>query len=151
MRSDRLWHIRVDRWCQVTTPLTYDLDESVTTVLNGSGNGTAIISPGQPAAPGSGVGAARYSGLAWEVAAVAVSVATNVAEAQASVYVSRGILASGAANFQGQTAQGSTGDTCSLSATLIPGDWITVTWTGGDAGSLATMRVTGSVTAPGAM
>jgi len=128
---------------------TFDLDENVAITLDGSGNGTAMITPGQAGAPGSGVGAARYSGLTWAVSAVAVSVATNVAEAQAACYVSRGIQAAGPAELQGQTQQGSTGDTCSLTASLVPGDWITVKWTGGDAGAVATMRVTGTVTPPG--
>jgi hypothetical protein len=129
--------------------LTTDLDENVAVTLDGSGNGTARISPGQAAAPGSGVGAARYSGLTWALTAVAVSVATNTAEAEASCYVSRGIQAAGPNELQGTTQQGSTGDTCTVTASLLPGDWVTVKWAGGDAGAVATMRVTGTVTVPG--
>ena len=127
----------------------YDLNENFTCTLNGSGNGTARISPGQPGSPGSGVGASRNSGLLWNIEGVAVSVATNVLESKASAYVSYGIQSAGAADLQGTTQLGSTGDTCTCTATLRPGDWITVTWTGGDANQIATARVFGTVTPPG--
>lgn len=127
----------------------FDLNESFTVTLNGSGNGTARISPGQPAAPGSGVGASRNSGLLWNLSGIAVSVATNVAEAQAQAYISYGIQSNGPGDLQGQTQEGSTGDTCTVTATLRPGDWVTVSWTGGDAGQVATARVFGTVTPPG--
>lgn len=127
----------------------YPLNENITVILNSAGNGIARISPGQPGAPGSGVGAARNSGLLWQLEGIAVSVATNVIEAQASAYVSYGIQSNGQADLQGQTQQGSTGDTCSVTAVLRPGDWVTVVWTGGDAGANATMRVFGTVTPPG--
>jgi hypothetical protein len=136
-------------------PTSYQLaDETVSITLNGSGNGPARISPGQPS-PGGGVGASRNSGLTWTVTGVAVSVqplpghTVPVNEAQASAYISMGIQANGPNEFQGQTAQGSTGDTCTLAQTLRPGDWITVIWTGGDAGAIATMRVIGTVNPPG--
>lgn len=125
------------------------LSENVSVVLDGSGNGITRISPGQPGAPGSGVGASRYSGLSWDVEGVYVSVSTQVAEATATCYVSYGIQSVNPADGQGTTVTGSTGDTCSLSATLRPGDWVTVKWTGGDPGSLATMRVFGTVNPPG--
>jgi hypothetical protein len=133
----------------MTTPSPYQLNENVSVTLNGSGNGTARISPGQAGAPGSGVGAGRNSGLTWSLAGVAVSVATNVAEAGADCYVSYGIQSAGAADLQGTTIQGSTGDTCAVTSELRPGDWVTVTWTGGDAGAVATMRVFGTVNPPG--
>lgn len=131
--------------------LTDDLDENLSILLDGSGNGTAQLTPGQAGSPGSGVGASRYSGLVWQLSAVAVSVATNNKEAQASCYVSRGIQAANANTFQGQTQQGSTGDTCTVTANLRPGDWIIVKWAGGDPGAVATMRVTGTVQLPGGM
>jgi hypothetical protein len=127
----------------------YTLSENFTVTLNGSGNGTARISPGQPGAPGSGVGAGRNSGLLWNVDGVAVSVATNTAESNANAFVSYGIMSAGPPDLQGNTQQGSTGDTCTFSASLRPGDWITVTWTGGDPGQVATARVFGTVTPPG--
>lgn len=137
----------------MTTPspvASFPLNENVQVALNGSGNGTARISPGQPASPGSGVGAGRNSGLTWDLSGIAVSVATNVAEAQAQAYVSYGVQSAGPADLQGQTQEGSTGDTCTVTATLRPGDWVTVVWTGGDAGKVATMRVFGTVNPPGA-
>ena len=126
-----------------------DLNEPVSVKLDGSGNGTARISPGQAGAPGSGVGAGRNSGLLWQVPGIAVSVATNVAEAQAKAYISYGIQSATANDLQGQTPTGSTGDTCTVNATLRPGDWVTVVWAGGDANAIATMRVFGTVTPPG--
>lgn len=133
----------------MTSPAPYDLNESVSIKLDGSGNGSARISPGQAGSPGSGVGASRNSGLLWSLAGVAVSVLTNTNEAQASCYISYGIQSAGASDFQGTTLSGSTGDTCTVTATLRPGDWITVTWQGGDPNATATMRVFGSVTPPG--
>jgi len=133
----------------MSTPGTNDLNESVSIRLNGSGNGTARISPGQPGAPGSGVGASRNSGFRWSVAGVAVSVATNTNEAQAACYISYGVQSAGPLDLQGQTQTGSTGDTCTVSANLRPGDWVTVTWTGGDPNALATMRVFGTLELPG--
>jgi hypothetical protein len=130
-------------------PESYPLSEQVTIVLNGSGNGTAKISPGQPGAPGSGVGAGRNSGLVWNVTGIFVGVATNVAEAQAVAYISYGILSQTKGDAQGQTQTGSTGDTCTVNASLRPGDWVSVNWTGGDANALATMRVFGTVQPPG--
>jgi len=134
----------------MTTPAaSFPLNENVQVTLDGSGNGTARISPGQAGSPGSGVGAGRNSGLTWDLAGIAVSVATNVRESQASAYVSYGVQSSGPADFQGQTQQGSTGDTCTVTATLRPGDWATVKWTDGDVGQVATMRVFGTVNPPG--
>lgn len=133
----------------MTSPSAYNLDEYATVTLNGSGGGTARISPGQAGAPGSGVGAGRNSGLLWNVDAVSVNVATAVAQAQASLYVSYGIQSNGPNDFQGQTPTGSTGDTCTLGVTVRPGDWITVIWTGGDPGAIATMKLFGTVTPPG--
>jgi hypothetical protein len=133
----------------VTTPGTNDLNENVSVILDGSGNGSARISPGQPGAPGSGVGASRNSGLRWNVAGVAVSVATHVSESVAECLISYGIQSATQLDFQGQTQTGSSGDTCTVSASLRPGDWITVTWAGGDPGAIATMRVFGTLELPG--
>lgn len=133
----------------MTSPSPYPLSEQISVLLDGSGNGKAIISPGQPGAPGCGVGAGRNSGLLWQLEGVAVQVATNVAEATAECFVSYGIQSNGAGDSQGVTLQGSTGDTCSVTATIRPGDWVTVVWSGGDAGASATMRVFGTVIPPG--
>jgi len=135
----------------VTTPqiAAYQIKgERATVTLDGSGNGTARISPGAPS-PGGGVGVARNSGLTWSVSGIAVSVSTNNLEAQASAYISYGIQSATQDDFVGSTITGSTGDTCTLDAELKPGDWITVIWKGGDAGATATFRVLGTVNPPG--
>lgn len=129
-------------------------DETATVTLDGSGNGTASVSPGSPSR-GGGVGVGRNSGLTWDVVGVAVSVAPLTGQtdpllnASASCYLSYGIQSATPADFQGQTAAGSTGDTDTLTATIRPGDWITVKWKGGDPGAIATMRILGTVNPPG--
>jgi hypothetical protein len=35
-----------------------------------------------------------------------------------------------------------------MTQNLLPNDWVSVTWKGGDAGAVATMRLTGKVTIP---
>lgn len=133
----------------MTTPISpYPITDSVSVILDGSGDGTARITPGQPA-QGGGVGAGRNSGLTWNVTGVAVSVSTNVSEASCSVYLSYGIQSASQNDFQGTTITGSTGDTDTVTAQLRPGDWLTAVWSGGDAGSVATMRVIGTVNPPG--
>jgi hypothetical protein len=141
----------------VTTPAiqSYPLDDSVTVTLDGSGNGVAKWTPGQTAsnvADAGGASPGRNSGYSANVTGVGVSVLTNVAEAQASCYVSFGIQSATANDFQGQTQTGSTGDTCTVNTgALRPGDWITVKWTGGDANGVATMKLFGTVNPPGGM
>jgi hypothetical protein len=133
----------------VTTPDPYPLHEQASVKLDGSGNGTVRISPGLPGAPGSGVGASRNSGLLWNVTGIGVSVVTNTAEAVCKAYISYGVQSAAAGDFQGQTQTGSTGDTCTVNASLRPGDWITLVWSGGDANAVATARIFGTVTPPG--
>jgi hypothetical protein len=87
-------------------------------------------------------------GQTWDVSNVFVSAATNVNEAQATIYFSRGIQSTSPTDALGQTATGSSGDTYSNAFTARPGDWITVKWSGGDAGAIATMTVKGSVNIP---
>lgn len=118
---------------------TVDLYEVVQIKLNGSGNGTASLSPVGP----------RTGGVRWQVSAVSVRVATNTAEAGAICYVSYGQLNTADISQKGQTSLGSTGDTCGLSITLRPGDYVSVKWTGGDANAIATMILTGTIFPPG--
>jgi len=134
----------------VSSPASYQLNgETRSVTLDGSGNGTARWTPGAPGAPGSGVGAARQGGYSTDVTGVAVKVSTNVLEAGCSVYVSYGIQSANPDNFLGSTFTGSTGDTCSMSEHLVPQDWITAVWTGGDPGAIATMRILGTANPPG--
>src|SRR5260370_23252961 len=53
----------------------FPINEEVSVTLDGSGNGTARITPGQPAR-GGGVGAGRNSGLSWALTAANVSAST---------------------------------------------------------------------------
>jgi hypothetical protein len=116
------------------------LDDSVTITLDGSGNGTAKIT-----VPGT-----RYGGgPTWTVAQVAVKVLTNTLEATAQLYLSRGTSVFTQADFVSQTQLGSTGDTCALNVEAMqPNDWLSVTWTGGDPGQIATMTVKGIINVP---
>jgi len=116
-----------------------DLNESAQVTLDGSGNGTARLTPR---------GGTRNSGYIWHPNTLFVSCSTNTLEAQAVAYVSYGIQSNAPTDAIGQTLSGSTGDTCGMTQNLRPGDWITVKWTGGDPGAIATMRVTGSVDIP---
>jgi hypothetical protein len=106
------------------------LPGSVTVVLNGSGNGTAKIGP---------VGARET----WYAAVASVSVSTNVKEAACRIYVGDQPIAS---NFADGTLSGSTGDaTGRVSAAPITlGRYVWAVWTGGDAGAVATLSVTGT-------
>src|ERR1700733_1937191 len=80
----------------------------------------------------------------WQPANATVSVATNVSEAQCSVYM--GTVAN-PATLLGQTALGSTGDTCGFGAVdMQTGMQITAVWTGGDPGSVATLTINGTYT-----
>lgn len=126
------------------TLITADLNESASVTLDSNGNGTARLSPF----------GTRYSGYTWQPDMCFVSVAPTganpapVNNASATAYVSYGVFSAQPTDAIGNTATGSTGDTCSMSQTLRPNDWVTVKWTGGDAGAIATMRITGHVTIP---
>lgn len=122
------------------TPKQYNLRETVSIKLDGSGNGTARITPVGP----------RNGGLSWQVSGVSVSAATNVLEASGNLFVSFGIQSSGALDQMANTSKASSGDSCALpGVNLRPGDWITFVWSGGDAGATASMVVTGIVNPPG--
>jgi hypothetical protein len=101
------------------------------TVLSVSGNGTAQIGPSR----------VREH---WQVSAVAVSVATQVKEASCSVYIGTSV---GPTTFVGNTATGSSGDTCGCGGIDIqPGTFIYAVWDNGDSGETATMTVFGTYT-----
>jgi hypothetical protein len=99
--------------------------------LSGSGNGTAQIGPSR----------VREH---WQVSAVAVSVATQTKEASCSVYIGTSV---GPATFVGNTATGSSGDTCGCGGIDIqPGTLIFAVWENGDADETATITVFGTYT-----
>jgi hypothetical protein len=102
---------------------------TVTTVLDGSGNGTASIGPIGPRE-------------VWSPQVASVSVATNENEAACKTYVGDPI----SPIFVDSTLSGSTGDsTDRISAYQVPLGWkIWATWTGGDPGAVATLSVAGT-------
>jgi hypothetical protein len=83
--------------------------------------------------------------VSWQPSTIAVSVATNVAEAQCNLYLGIGPFPG---SLLGATSTGSTGDSTDCSATVWPGQELIAVWTGGDPGSIATMSVFGTKTVP---
>lgn len=105
-------------------PFTY----TATVTLNGSGAGTASAGP-------------QFPRESWDVSVASVSVATNTSEAQCKV--SQGATAG--QTFVDGTTWGSTGDsTSNFSAPVYLGSKVFAAWTGGDAGAVATLTVTGT-------
>lgn len=107
-----------------------------TVTLDGSGNGVARIGP-------------QRVREHWQPTSASVSVATNTAEAQCSIFMG---TVMNAATFLGQTATGSTGDTCGFGGQdMQSGMNIFAQWKGGDPGAVATVVVNGTYTigAPG--
>jgi hypothetical protein len=119
--------------------LSSPLYENNQVTLDVNGNGQCGVTPY----------GTRNGGLTWDVTAVSVLVSDDTIEAQASAYLSYGIQDTDPQDFLGQTATGSSGDTCGIGQTIRPGDWITVVWSGGVPGAIATMRITGTVNPPG--
>lgn len=106
------------------------LPGAVTIVLNGSGKGTAKLGP---------VGAREV----WNPLTASVSCATNVKEAQCQIFV--GDLPT-PNNFVDGTLSGSTGDSTGRVAGMpvTLGWFVWAVWSGGDAGTVATLNVRGS-------
>jgi hypothetical protein len=127
----------------------YPITDSVSVTLDVNGNGTATITPGQ-ASPGGGVGIARNSGYSWDITGTYVSASEDTSQATATTYISYGIQSTNPEDAVGTTALGSSGDTGTFTAHLLPGDWVTTQWAGGTPGAIATMKITGTVNPPGA-
>lgn len=102
---------------------------SAFTTLDGAGNGTVQLGP-------------QRVREHWQVENVGVSVETAIAEAQCSVNV--GSPPANPGNFFGQTATGSTGDTCAVGEDIVTGQLVMVQWTGGDPGAIATATIYGT-------
>jgi hypothetical protein len=121
-----------------------DLNENQSVTLDSNGNGKVTFSPH----------GTRYSGYDWRPMNLFVSVqpapgnSAIINQASATAYVSYGVQSATPSDAIGTTILGSSGDTCGMTQTLKPGDWITVVWTGGDAGAIATARVTGQADLP---
>lgn len=105
---------------------------SNTVVLDGSGGARVKVGP---------TGAREV----WSPLAASVSVSSNVAEAQCKIYVGDQPTA---ANYIDGTLSGSTGDsTGRVSGSQVPLGWfVWAVWSGGDAGAVATLNVTGTKT-----
>lgn len=112
------------------------------TVLDGSGNGIAVCGP-------SGLGSA------WVPAQVAVGTATSVSTPVAYLYLGpllpvtalKALLATSQVSQLGGTSNGAN-DSIGLLGIQVPqGQALIVQWLGGDAGTTATMTVTGQQTA----
>lgn len=104
------------------------IDESTTVVLDGSGNGTAILGP-------------QRVREKWTLTYASVSASTAVVEATCTLY--RGIGTVRGKRISG-TATGSSGDTCGLAnMELQPGQTLLAVFTGGDAGAVATLNAYG--------
>jgi hypothetical protein len=104
------------------------LNVSAQVTLDGSGNGAASIGPLSP-------------GEVWSGLTAAVRVATNVNEAICSIYSG---AAATAGYGRGATTWGSTGDSTSQLSEVRVGGQVFAVWTGGDAGQVATLTVTGT-------
>ena len=107
---------------------TVGLTETVTVVLDGSGNGTAKVGPLS----------ARET---WTPATVQVYTATNTLEAECAIYAGDSVRS---ATFRGATLNGSTGDSATLAEKIHVGAQVFAVWSGGDAGTVATLVVTGT-------
>lgn len=104
---------------------------SITTVLNGSGNGVASIGP-------------QRVREHWQLISAAVQVATEVKQAVCNLYVGSTM---GQATFFATTINGSGGDTCGFGGMDIqPGMQVWAQWVGGDANETATLTITGTYT-----
>jgi hypothetical protein len=105
--------------------------QTANVVLDVNGNGQVSLGPMRPREH-------------WQLTGAGVSVSTNVKEARCAIYAGPQIAAS---TFFGQTYTGSTGDTCGLGGLDIQsGMMVFAKWTGGDAGSTATLTVYGTYT-----
>jgi hypothetical protein len=104
-----------------------------TVILDGSGNGVASLGP-------------QRVREHWQPTGASVSVATQTNEAQCSIFMGTTMNAT---TFLGQTATGSSGDTCGFAGgnqDMQTGMKIFAQWKGGDPGSVATVIVNGTYT-----
>jgi hypothetical protein len=106
------------------------LNESAIVVLSGSGAGTAKVGP-------------LSAREVWSPSNVHVSVSTHVNEAECAIYVGDAVEAR---TYIDTTVSGSSGDSSDrVNATRVPVGWqVWAVWTGGDAGAIATLTVTGT-------
>ena len=105
---------------------------AATAVLDGTGAGTVKLGPVGPLE-------------VWWPSVASVSVSTNVKEAQCRIYIGDSAVP---ANFIDGTLSGSTGDsTDRVSGAQVRRGWfVWAVWSGGDAGAVATLNITGTKT-----
>jgi hypothetical protein len=104
------------------------LNESATTVLDGSGSGTVRLGP-------------LNASQQWVPVNASCAVSTNVSEPVFVLY--NGTPSN--ANRIGGTYTGSNDNTDVNGVTLYPGSVLTGVWTGGDSGATATLTIQGQV------
>jgi hypothetical protein len=109
-----------------TVPLNPGLSASV--VLDVNGNGTVTLGPTIP-------------GTTWNVTAQAVLVNNGVATNVPTFLLYNGAVSPG--NLLGGSYTGSN-DSADFAVTLTPGQILTGVWSGGDAGMLATLSISGT-------
>lgn len=112
-------------------PVSVMLNESVTIVLNASGNGTAKVGP-------------KSARETWHPDNVHVSANQNaINESQCRIYAGDSPIQS---NYRDGTVSGSSGDQSdAVSASIIKcGQYIYAVWSVGDANVIATLNVTGT-------
>lgn len=108
--------------------MTQQLQQTSTVTLSGTGAGTLVLAP---------VLVREH----WEPTQLSVKVSTQTSEAVCQAFL--GVTSAGLS--LGSTGSGSTGDTLGFAGlTLVPGQGITVVWTGGDAGAIATATLVGT-------
>jgi hypothetical protein len=104
------------------------LPGAATVVLDGSGGGKVKLGP---------AGAREV----WDPDSASVSVSSNVKEAQCRIYVGDSPVP---ASFRDGTLSGSTGDSSGRVGGPVKVGWfVWAVWSGGDAGAVATLNVTG--------
>lgn len=108
------------------------LNETVTVILDGTGNGTAKVGP-------------LSAREVWTPQNVHISVSTDVNEAVCNIYVGD---SADPRNFRDATSSGSIGDSSDrVNADVVKcSQYVWAVWTGGDPGSIATLNVTGTKT-----
>jgi hypothetical protein len=104
------------------------LSQKAYVTLDSDGNGTASAGPLSP-------------GEVWSGLTVSVSVATNVNEAQCLIYAGADATPG---YFADGTLFGSTGNSTQNLGTVRVGGNVFAVWSNGDAGSVATMVITGT-------
>lgn len=110
------------------------LSESVSAILNASGNATVRIGPNAP-------------GVVWKPTVVAVRTSTAVLSPVCQVYAGSSATPD---NFVDGTFTGQQNNTDGIAGQVLRlGQYVWAVWTGGDVGAQAVLTVTGTKEIPG--